>query len=67
MDEYTVIITPENATCVNSDLITWEASKVKNNPLLGPLRSEITIHNTTLTSLQIESAVTSINYTFPRD
>ena len=51
MDEYTVIITPENATCVNSDLITWEAQKVKNNPLLGPLRSEIAIHNTTLTAL----------------
>lgn len=51
MDEYTIIKSPENATSVSSDLITWEAPKPKNNPLLGPLRSEITIHNTTLTSL----------------
>ena len=69
-DEYTVIITPDNATYVNSDLITWEALKLKNNPLLLillKLQSEITIHNKTLTSLYIESAVNSINYTFPRD
>ena len=70
LDEYTVIITPDNATYVNSDLITWETLKLKNNPLLLillKLQSEITIHNKTLTSLYIESAVNSINYTFPRD
>ena len=69
-DNNTVIITPDNATYVNSDLITWETLKLKNNPLLLillKLQSEITIHNKTLTSLYIESAVNSINYTFPRD
>ena len=32
MDEYTVIITPENATCVNSDLITGGPETKEQSP-----------------------------------